>query len=277
MPPRPQWLKSKIEANRKKLESTQTSVTTRKKAWQAEYVLWLDEELASYEPFMKEFSLVSVLYPEIAPDVGNERSSSEPTTQRINSTSKATTESVLRHAVRKNPISKFICWSSMRSTTITGSQASINLSSAIPVGVILMSNAQFIKTALKSTDGIEFLDLATVIGSYYDALVLETGKTWRLILAFIDLPQAICNSQKQDQNADTNVQHWVEQACLYLTIEFNVETVRFTRYGELCEYLTTMTRVVQATAEKEGAGDTMVDNVQRCEYAVLAILLTMCA
>eukprot|EP01031_Cornospumella_fuschlensis_P037564 gene37564-45624_t len=259
MPPKPQWLKHKIEANRKKLEEKTASSSSKRKAWQAEYVLWLDEELATYEPFMKEFNLVSLPFPEASSDVGKERSSSE---QRISSSNEGTNESVLRHAIRKNPIPKFICWSSMRSATVTGSQASINLSSAIAVGVIPMSNAHFIKTALKSADGIEFLDLANLIGGYYEALQRETGKPWRLILGFIDLPQAICNAQKQDQNADTNVQHWVEQACLYLTMEFNVETVRFTRYGELCEYLCTMTRVVQATAEKDGAGE-MIDNVQR--------------
>lgn len=260
MPPKPQWLKSKIESNRKKLESSQSATVSKKKAWQAEYILWIDEDLGTYEPFMKEFNLVSVQYPEATSDVGKERVASEPSQTPQTAQSNQSTDGVLRHSVRKGPISKFICWSSMRSAVVTGSLASIHLGSALPVGVVPMSNAQFIKTALKSTDGIEFLDLATVIGGYYDALLQETGKPWRLILAFIDLPQAICAAQKQEQHADTNVQHYIEQACLYLTMEFNVETMRFTRYAELCEYLGTMTRVVQATTDKDEA---MVDNVQR--------------
>ncbi len=52
--------------------------------------------------------------------------------------------------------------------------------------------------------------------------------------------------------AGQNVQYLVEQACIYLTFELDVEVVKFAKYNELCEYLSSMTRVIENSRQQSG-------------------------
>jgi hypothetical protein len=70
-----------------------------------------------------------------------------------------------------------------------------------------MSNATFIKEVLKTTDEVTFAEVKILIEHHLAALreFQSGGEKWRLVLAFTDLPQAICNAQKKVLHCSSNI------------------------------------------------------------------------